>query len=365
MRSDKMNISQPNPISEYYIAYFDILGYQEFFKESPEKAQDFLNVIHSVISNTVNSVHAFNDSPLISQLANLHIHSKIFSDNILLCIAVGADIIKEKSRIITFMGIVSEIQRKFITEYGLFLRGGFTKGTLSVNDDYIFGEGLIEAVKMEESTSYPRIAVSDKVINFLEKIQLYSQEEADRAVSIESRSKNGKQVSDEDYEFYQKMLNYANQEFFALNMCAAILYKCADDVWCLSYLYCLDVRSYIPEQALGQALEMMKQISPSDFDKLPKTLPNIDAILASHKRIVEEKLIKYSDYSSLCTNEIKKFEIREKILKKYVWSMVYHNYMCNLYNKPEHYINTQGNCECRHMKLKIHVFDKDGKIMNT
>ncbi|MCM1269302.1 MAG: hypothetical protein NC247_01570 [Ruminococcus flavefaciens] len=360
-----MNISQPNPISECYIAYFDILGYQEFCKESPEKAQDFLNVIHSVISNTVNSVHAFNDSPLISQLANLHIRSKIFSDNILLCIETGPDILKEKQRVITFIGLVSEIQRKFITEYKLFLRGGITKGKLSINDDYIFGEGLIEAVKMEESTLYPRIAISDKVINFLEKIQLYSQEEADRAVSIENRSKNGEQVSDEDYEFYQKMLNYANQEFFALNMCAAILCKCADDVWCLSYLYCLDIRSYIPEQALEHALAMMKRISLADFEKIPKTFPNIDLILSTHKQIVEKKLIKHSDYSSYATEDIKRFESQERVLKKYVWSMVYHNYMCNLYNKPEHYINTQGNWECRHMKLKIHVFDKDGKIMNT
>ena len=240
-----MNISQPNPISEYYIAYFDILGYQEFFKESPEKAQDFLNTIHAVISNTQSSVKTFNDSPLISQLANLHIHSKIFSDNILLCIETGSDILKEKQRVITFIGLVSEIQRKFITEYNLFLRGGITKGKLSINDDYIFGEGLIEAVKMEESTSYPRISISSKVINFLEQIQLYSQEEANRAISIENRSKNGEQVSNEDYEFYQKMLYYAKQESLAQKIGMNVLYKCDDDIWCLSYLYCLEPVQYL------------------------------------------------------------------------------------------------------------------------
>lgn len=360
-----MDRNQPNPISEYYIAYFDILGYQEFFNKSPDKAQEFLNIIHSVVSKTQSSVEQFNSSPLVSQFANLHIQSKIFSDNILLCIDVGSDIIKEKSRIITFMGIVSEIQRKFITEYGLFLRGGFTKGTLSVNDDYIFGEGLIEAVKMEESTSYPRIAVSDKVISFLEKIQLYSQEEADRAISIEYRSKHGEQVSNEDYEFYQRMLYYANQESLAQKISVNVLHKCADDVWCLSYLYCLDIRSCIPEQTLGQALEMMKQISPTDFEKIPKAFPNIDAILDTHRRIVEQKLMKYSNYTTFDTNDIKRFEAREKVLKKYVWSMVYHNHMCTRYNKMEYYLNTQGNCERRHMKLVIHVLDKDGKIINT
>ncbi len=338
-----MSNQTPNPIKEYYIAYFDILGYQAFFKESPEKASEFLNIIHSVITKTVGYVQSFNNSPLASQLVNHHIQSKIFSDNILLCIEAGTDLIKEKARIITFMIIVSEIQRKFITEYGLFLRGGFTKGKISINNDYIFGEGLIEAVKMEESTTHPRIAISDEIISFLEQIQLYTQEEADRAISIENRGKNGAKISDEDIAFYQKILQKSNQELFARNMALNLLYKCDDGVWCLSYLYCLDIRSYIPEQALGQVLEMMKQISPTDYEKLPKTFPDIDLILDTHRRIVEQKLIKHSNYTSFATNNIKCFEAQEKVLKKYVWSMVYHNDMCNRYNKLEHFINTQGN----------------------
>ncbi len=360
-----MNKSQPNPISEYYIAYFDILGYQEFFDESPEKAPEFLNTIHSVITKTVGCVQSFNDSPLASQFVNQHIQFKIFSDNILLCIETGTDLTKEKARIITFMMIVSEIQRKFITEYGLFLRGGFTKGKISINNDYIFGEGLIEAVKMEETTTHPRIAISEKIISFLEQIQLYTEEEADRAISIENRGKNGEKISDEDIAFYQNILQKGNQEFFVYNMALNLLYKCADGVWCLSYLYCLDIRSYIPEQELGQVWEIIKQISPTDYEKIPKTFPDIDLILDTHRRIVEQKLIKYSNYTSFDTNDIKCFEGREKVLKKYVWSMTYHNDMCKRYSKPEHCIDTQGNCERRHMKLVIHVLDKDGKIINT
>ncbi|MCM1132013.1 MAG: hypothetical protein NC340_00920 [Ruminococcus flavefaciens] len=359
-----MNNPTPNPIKEYYIAYFDILGYQAFFKETPKKVPELLNTIHSAITNTVNYVQSFNDSTLVSQFANMHIQYKIFSDNILLCIDVGKNVAEEKSHIITFMGLICEIQRRFITEYGLFLRGGFTKGKMSINDNYIFGEGLIEAVKMEESTSYPRIAVSDKVISFLEKIQLYTQEEAYRAIAIENKSKNGEQVSDEDYAFYQKMLYYANQESLAQKISLNVLHKCADNIWCLSYLYCLDIRSFIPENTLRQALEMIKQISPTEYKRMPKTFPNIDEILDTHKCIVEQKLIKYSDYSEFDTNDINRFESQEKILKKYVWSMVYHNFMCTRYNKMKYHINTHGNCERRYMKLVIHVFDKDSKIIN-
>lgn len=318
-----------NPIKEYYIAYFDTLGYQAFFKETPDKASEFLNTIHSAITNIVGYVKSFNDSPMASEVGNLHIQSKIFSDNITLCIEVGDDVTKEKSRILTFMGLISEIQRRFIIEYGLFLRGGFTKGKMSINDDYIFGEGLIEAVKMEESTFHPRIAVSEKIIAFLETVQLYSQDDAERAISIENRTNNGETISDEDNEFKFKFIQLMNQEILQRNLSLNLLYRCADEVWCLSYLYSLDIRAYMPEQALSRAMEIMKQLYPSDYEMLPKSFPNIDAILASHKQIVEQKLIKYSNYTSLTTDNIKGFESQERVLKKYVWSMVYHNHMCN------------------------------------
>ena len=359
-----MENNTANPIKEYYIAYFDILGYKAFFEGTPEKAPEFLNIVNSAISNTLATINSANDSQLASQFANMHIQSKIFSDNVLLCIEVGDDATKEKSRILTFMGLISEIQRRFI-KYGLFLRGGFTKGKMSINDDYIFGEGLIEAVKMEESTFHPRIAVSEKIIAFLETVKLYSQEDAERAISIENRTNNGETISDEDNEFKFKFIQLMNQEILQRNLSLNLLYRCADEVWCLSYLYSLDIRAYMPEQALSRAMEIMKQLYPSDYEKLPKSFPDIDAILASHKQKVEQKLTKYSNYTSLTTDNIKGFESQERVLKKYVWSMVYHNHMCDRYNKPEHFINTQANCEQRHMKLVIHVLAKEEKTSNT
>lgn len=289
---------------------------------------------------------------------------KIFSDNVLLCIEVGDDDAKEISRIITFMSIINSIQRGFITECGLFLRGGFTKGKMSINDDYIFGEGLIKAVELEEKTVHPRIAVSDEIIKILANNTLYSQEELNNAISIENKMKNGDVIAEDEKVFYSRILQLYNQTMLEQNIAINLLYKCDDDVICLSYLYWFDIRSFIPEQAIGQALEIMKQLSSTDYDKLPKSLPNIDYMLVTHKQIVEQNLIKYSDYSSIETKNTKLFEAQERVLRKFVWSMVYHNQMCNKYNKPEHYINTQGNCERRHMKLVIHVINKEGKIIN-
>ena len=42
------------PIKEYYIAYFDLLGYKKFFQNNPDKIEYFLQIIHTAISNTKN-----------------------------------------------------------------------------------------------------------------------------------------------------------------------------------------------------------------------------------------------------------------------------------------------------------------------
>lgn len=42
---------QVEPIKEYYIAYFDLLGYKSFFKAHPDKAETFLKDINEAIQN--------------------------------------------------------------------------------------------------------------------------------------------------------------------------------------------------------------------------------------------------------------------------------------------------------------------------
>ena len=71
-----MENNTANPIKEYYIAYFDILGYKAFFEGTPEKAPEFLNIVNSAISNTLATINSANDSQLASQFANMHIQSK-------------------------------------------------------------------------------------------------------------------------------------------------------------------------------------------------------------------------------------------------------------------------------------------------
>ena len=120
----------------------------------------------------------------------------------------------------------------------------------------------------------------------------------------------------------------------------------------------------MPEPIILQMIDIIKDEYPNDYKLFPKSFPDIEAYLASHKRIVEQKLVLYSNYTSFKVSQVEKFEEQEHILKKYVWAMVYHNYMCDKYNNNDCFINTQGNCERRHMKLVIHVLGQNGELIN-
>ena len=95
------------------------------------------------------------------------------------------------------MQIIADIQRGFVTEYGLFVRGGIKKGPLSFNDDYVFGQGLIDVVAMEEGAQFPRIVISPDLLAFLKRNHFYTQEEHQRAVETEIKLNNKESVSSE------------------------------------------------------------------------------------------------------------------------------------------------------------------------
>lgn len=190
------------------------------------------------------------------------------------------------------------------------------------------------------------------------KNKLYSQEEAYKAILIENRYKNGEYITKEDRGFYKKICGLVNQEFFIRKICSALFYMSDDGMICLSYLYCLDINAFIPLDMLQRVLVMIKQYVPEDYDRIPKEFPDIELILKTYKEAIESKLMKYSNYAEIDTNDIKQFNIQESILRKYVWAMVYHNYMCSFYGKNEYYIHTCANCEKRYMKLVIFVTDE-------
>lgn len=226
-----MGNTTPNPLKEYYIAYFDILGYKQFFETFPEKVPELLSLIHDALQQTNGTVEIANISPLLNGLGNIEIKTKVFSDNVLLCMErLNGDL--EPFRMITFLEIVAGIQRGFVLDYGLFVRGGITIGELSFNDDYVFGQGIIDAVSMEATALYPRIIVNETLFKeILEFIP--SQESFSKASSILNKKLNNESVEQCDEDWFNAFNRICVLKLALVN----IVFLWNDKVWCLCYLH--------------------------------------------------------------------------------------------------------------------------------
>lgn len=139
-------------VRSYYIAYFDILGYKAFFENQENDILEFLhNVIHmaaDVITKTNTNRLIFGDQFKI----------KTFSDNFI--IMLEATETQNEYECLKSIGyILARLQLRFLEKYSILIRGGITKGEAFINNDIVFGEGLIRAVALEESASFPRIVI--------------------------------------------------------------------------------------------------------------------------------------------------------------------------------------------------------------
>lgn len=355
------NYSNPSPIKEYYIAYFDILGYRDFFEEliknnQQEKVGIFLAEIHNAITNVKTNLSKIGEVAFLKDVLKIDIDFKIkiFSDNIIICLECHENSYIERLRALFFIGFISEIQRYFILEHNLFVRGGVTKGKISFHADYIFGNGLIEVVDIEEKTTYPRITISDSYRNFILNKQ-YNINDIIQALEIHKKIQNNEAILQEDRDFYEGIC----PEMFILNLYLYVTYHCYDKSDCVSYLYKINLLDYIKPDAIQRILDNLSYFFSDLSNKLCNSLTNIsseiDDILSKHKVCIEEKIKKYGNYQGIDPQDQKTAIQREHILKKYVWAMKYHNDMCFKYQKMEYHIDSVANCDAAFMLLKVNI----------
>jgi len=131
-------------IGKYYILYVDLLGYKSAMDEKSEIG--FLKIIdesYKMASELLASM---------SIATNLVFEYKVFSDNIV--VAVKAD---STHALYPLCFVSLALQRNFIDKE-ILCRGAITKGTLHINQEYVFGSGIIRAYELEKTVAYyPRI----------------------------------------------------------------------------------------------------------------------------------------------------------------------------------------------------------------
>lgn len=347
---------QAEPIKEYYIAYFDLLGYKEFFQSYPDRAGNFLQVIHEAISNTKDYIQAVNTSPVGAELGKLFIRAKVFSDNVLLCLETVTTEI-EYPRFLAFLAIIADIQRNFILRYGLFLRGGITIGKLSFNEDFVFGQGLIDAVALEETAIYPRIIMGKSVLDYVLQPHFVKQGDLNRACEIEKRAHSGEYISDEELAFCNIIMPAVNMEKFYLQWRNHLLFPVMDGVIVLNYLYCLNINSMLDQATLEQMLSFLKAFSPNEYQKLCSFTPDQKQRLEQHKAHINQKIKEFGKYDDLDISETQKAGAREHILKKYLWALSFHNYVCMAYGLPDCRIQSGSTSDIRFMRMTVEIYE--------
>lgn len=338
--------------SDYYVAYFDILGYKSYFSEKAEKSLEFVKSIESAITKTKNMINNNKKSNIITNFAHIQIDYRIFSDNILLCMQV-TDTPLEKIRLLIFLQIVCDIQRGFIFDYGLFLRGGVTKGSFLITENSIHGQALIECVNMEETAVYPRILVSDLILNFIKESPSYISSQNNRIDNLIEKIKSDEQLLENEemelltYKQYLQLELSIKEWYLSL-----VVRKEENDSPFLNYLYDIDIEKIFPQyinqiKDLPQIITNMKPLSEYELSILennikinqPEALKNMMII---HKNKCETKINEWCNYCNIDKPLPKNVELRKRIIQKYLWVIDFHNILCSVYKLPEFIIQVSA-----------------------
>ena len=297
--------------SEYYVAYFDVLGYKEKFKKSEDISKKLVEGIESSIKTTKDLVSIFNDPSLESIAEMAKIEYKVFSDNVLICRKKREYSLSEID-LVYFLRLIATIQRVFCEGSRLVVRGGITKGPLYLTNDLVAGKALIDVVELENNAVYPRIVVDNCILNDLKpKIQ---------------------------HEFLNKFVETFYQD---------LLIKDTDGKSFLNYIIVYDAWVPFPKEgsqsesveSFEELLKLNKECRLRIPTYNPKCLKEVFVILKKHKDFVEKNINDFSQSSNDATKEAS----RLKTLKKYLWLASFHNKICQeMYKKSEFKIHLKS-----------------------
>ena len=345
-------IDNNREIEKYYIAYVDLLGYKDFFENHADRVSDFLKTIQGAIETTKATVSKTNLSTIMSTYADMDVKIKIFSDNILLCLKTGSEKV-EIIRLLTFLALIADIQRSFVSEYGLFLRGGITIGEMFINDSFVFGQGLIDSVSMEARANYPRIILSQPIVDFLFQRHYISDYEIQSCADISNKFQLEEKISDQEKTFFATHAPQISNELFSSQWKYALVIEDSDGENILNYLYNLNIKDMVCEAQWEGIMKYINIYFPQDYDTVISDGYNYAEMLQHHKENVKKKLLEYGIYDDIATSDIKSADARERVFKKYLWVMKFHNFVAQKENLLECTINAQVNCDGRFMKMNL------------
>ena len=146
---------------DYIVLYIDFLGMQELMNS--ESDYDALQIIRFLIRNAKRTTKAMEK---VNRIGDFSI--KYFSDNIV--IAQKVDQEKIGDQIVSILNMAFSLQFWSLVQFGFMMRGGITVGKMHIDNDIVWGTGLVESYSIESNIAiYPRIVVSEKVVDLYDK----------------------------------------------------------------------------------------------------------------------------------------------------------------------------------------------------
>lgn len=345
---------------KYYIAYFDILGYKDFFAHSSKKQiHDMVSMIYDGISGIKNYLNRFSNFSFMSIIENIEIKFIGFSDNFTFAMQVEEGQ-HEIYRLLVFLSIIADIQRNFILNYGLLVRGGIVKSTAYIDDNIIQGQGIIEAASLEYEAIYPQINISTLIYSDIHQLHFLTHEELEYGGSVQKKINEGWELTLDEQRFMVETRNRYMEELLALTWKDNILMRSNDERPFLNYMYNFDAINYclnknVPFNEIQNLLQnFMPHIS---FQILENGY--IERLIQTHKLVLMDKIKRYGSYADVNINNKSELCEREKIIKKYIWLWSYHNKVCELYRLSEYQVQIILGIDLRVMKSTISFADSE------
>ena len=335
---------------EYYIAYFDVLGYRAFFESASNNESLLLNAITEVVSQAKQYYTAVRDSVLCSTFLQVNLQIKSFSDNFLLCLEVSNNPI-ECTRLVWFLALIADIQRTCLQKFGLLLRGGIMRGHLVFTEDFVFGKGIVDVVSIEESAIYPRIIVDLSILESIKRCHTQIEEELCKFKQREAMAP----VSQEVVEWKKNLLWRFEFESYMLSVIQQLICYDTDGVNFLNFFYKTNYRNSLSPEVVGIIDTLLQQSFPKEYQLIQDSNYDYLLMLEQVKEQLVEKLLYHGQYDDLATKDVKSAEIRESVLKKYLWTMRLYNLACTSNGYSEKIIPAITNVDSRFLRMTVQM----------
>lgn len=154
---------EDKPFSKYLIAYIDFLGMTE--KMQQQSSFESLQILKFILTRAKKNAAFISDINTINSF-----EIKVFSDNVVIAQKIRTE--KLADQIVSILNLISLIQFEAFFQFDFPLRGGITIGELFIDDTVVWGTGLINAYRIENSlANYPRVLISDEVIEAYSKCE--------------------------------------------------------------------------------------------------------------------------------------------------------------------------------------------------